>query len=118
MQFIKPNLILYFDFRNGRYFEPILNYLRTGQIIYEKSLNVQAILEEAKFFGIQEMIDSLQHLVECSSSRTEDNAPLTRQDVVRVLIQSSHLDELRFQVVSCSSLIAGSLKLFTFRASI
>lgn len=116
MQSVRPSLILNFNFRNGRYFEPILNYLRTGQIIYEKSLNVQAILEEAKFFGIQEMIDSLQHLVECSSSRTEDNAPLTRQDVVRVLIQSSHLDELRFQVVSLSLLIAENLELSNSRA--
>lgn len=85
-------------FRNGRYFEPILNYLRSGQILYEKNLNVHAILEEAKFFGIQEMIEKLQNIVEISCDRTDDNAPLTRQDVVRALIQTSFKNELRFQV--------------------
>lgn len=84
--------------RNGRYFEPILNFLRTGQLVYEQSLNVHGILEEAKFFGIQEMIDRLQNIADCSSNRTDDNAPLTRQDVVRALIQTSFKSELRFQV--------------------
>lgn len=86
-----------FDLRNGRYFEPILNYLRTGQILYEPNLNVCAILEEATFFGIQEMIDKLQQITEFSG-KNEDNAPLTRQDVVRALIQTSCKSELRFQV--------------------
>lgn len=84
--------------RNGRYFEPILNYLRTGQIIYEQNLNVNGILEEAKFYGIQEMIDRLQQLADSSSSISDDNAPLTRQDVIRALTQTSYKSELRFQV--------------------
>lgn len=76
----------------------ILNYLRTGQIIYEPSLNVTGILEEAKFFGIQEMIDGLQHLAEQSNSRNGDNCPLTRQDVIKAITQTSYKSELRFQV--------------------
>lgn len=44
------------------------------------------------------MIDRLQILVEFSDNRTDDNAPLTRQDVVRALIQTSFKNELRFQV--------------------
>jgi len=86
--------------RNGRYFEPILNYLRTGQIIYEPSLNVNGILEEAKFFGIQDMIDRLQHVADSSGSLSGDNSPLTRQDVIRALIQTSYKNELRFQGVN------------------
>lgn len=85
--------------RNGRYFEPILNYLRTGEIIYEPNLNVKGILEEAKFFGIQEMIDRLQLVAESSCMFSGDNSPLTRQDVIRALIQTSYKNELRFQVM-------------------
>lgn len=84
--------------RNGRYFEPILNFLRTGQLIYEPTLNIHGILEEAKFYGIQEMIDRLQQIADCSSNVTDDNAPLTRRDVVKALIQTSFKSELRFQV--------------------
>lgn len=86
------------DSRNGRYFEPILNFLRTGQIIYESSLNVNGILEEAKFFGVQEMIDRLQPVADSSGSLSGDNSPLTRQDVIRALTQTSYKNELRFQV--------------------
>lgn len=93
----KCKLADFFYLRNGRYFEPILNYLRTGQILYESNLNVQAILEEATFFGIQEMIDKLQHIAEFSG-KNEDSSPLSRRDVVKALIQTSCKSELRFQV--------------------
>lgn len=85
-------------FRNGRYFEPILNYLRTGQILYEQNLNVHAILEEAKFFGIQELIDGLQQIADTTCNKSDDTAPLTRQDVIRAITKTSFKSELRFQV--------------------
>lgn len=65
--------------------------------MYEKSLNIEGILEEARFFGVQEMIDKLGQLVECSTSGLKD-PPLTRQDVIRALIQTPYQSELRFQV--------------------
>lgn len=85
-------------FRNGRYFEPILNYLRTGQILYEQNLNVHAILEEAKFFGMEKMIVRLQHVADSENSISDDTAPLTRHDVIRAITQTSFKSELRFQV--------------------
>ncbi|CRL08188.1 CLUMA_CG020834, isoform A [Clunio marinus] len=86
--------------RNGRYFEAILNYLRTGELIYESNLNINGLLEEAKFFNIQEMIVRLQQLADRSNHGIDDNAPLTRQDVVRALTQTSYKCELRFQGVN------------------
>lgn len=89
--------------RNGRYFEPILNYLRTGQLIYDSYLNPEGILEEAKFFGISNLISQLQLIVDNQSEPSNpDSAPLTRQDVVRALIQTSFKSELRFQGVNMS----------------
>jgi BTB/POZ domain-containing protein KCTD9 len=84
--------------RNGRYFEPILNYFRTGEIIYESNLNPKGILEEAKFYGVQELIDKFQQIVDESTVISNDNTPLTRKDVVKALIQTSNKSELRFQV--------------------
>jgi BTB/POZ domain-containing protein KCTD9 len=60
-------------------------------------MNVKGILEEAKFFGIQEMIDKLQQIAS-TSDLCDDNGPLGRRDVVKALIQTSNKCELRFQV--------------------
>lgn len=62
-------------------------------------MNVHGILEEAKFYGIQEMVDRLQHIADFSSSVADDNAPLTRRDVIKALIRTSFQSELRFQVL-------------------
>eukprot|EP01125_Pyxidicula_operculata_P003195 TRINITY_DN135_c0_g1_i1.p1 TRINITY_DN135_c0_g1~~TRINITY_DN135_c0_g1_i1.p1 ORF type:complete len:110 (-),score=22.10 TRINITY_DN135_c0_g1_i1:62-391(-) len=45
--------------RDPNYFEPILNYLRTGKLIYNTNVPLQAITEEAKFY---ELID-LERLI-------------------------------------------------------
>ncbi|KAJ8985994.1 hypothetical protein NQ317_013878 [Molorchus minor] len=36
--------------RSPTYFEPILNYLRCGQLVYDHNVNPEGILEEARFF--------------------------------------------------------------------
>lgn len=86
-----------FTYRNGKYFEPILNYLRTGQLIYDKNLNPLGILEEAKFFGLDELIHQLQPIVARECDSYSNIEPLTRQEVIHALIQTSHNAELRFQ---------------------
>jgi len=43
----------YFIDRNGRYFEPILDYLRTGNWVQPECLDRRALLEEARFYGIE-----------------------------------------------------------------
>ncbi|KAF7287322.1 BTB/POZ domain-containing protein KCTD9 [Rhynchophorus ferrugineus] len=84
--------------RSPTYFEPILNYLRCGQLIYDKNINPEGILEEARFFGIESVIPILEQTVYVREPR--DNAPLTRRDVIDALIKSSKNFELRFQGVS------------------
>ena len=46
--------------RSGKYFAPILDYLRHGKLIIEPGISVTALLEEAKFYGITSIIDELQ----------------------------------------------------------
>lgn len=84
--------------RSSQYFEPILNFLRHGQLIREDGISLYGILEEAKFFGIDGLIPHLEHLI--SITHPIDEAPLTRRDVVTALIQTSNASVLRFQGIN------------------
>ena len=46
--------------RSPRYFEPILNYLRTGSLIIDPGLSPEGVLEEARYFGIDSIIPKLE----------------------------------------------------------
>lgn len=87
--------------RSPTYFEPILNYLRCGQLVYDKHVNPEGILEEAKFFGIESIIPELEHII-FQDKQTRDTLPLTRRDVIDALIKSPYTAELRFQGVNLS----------------
>lgn len=39
--------------RNGKYFEPILDFLRTGELVVERGLNMDMVLREADFYGVK-----------------------------------------------------------------
>lgn len=84
--------------RSAQYFEPILNFLRHGQLIREDGISLYGILEEAKFFGIDGLIPHLEHLI--SITHPIEEAPLTRRDVVTAIIQTSNVSVLRFQGIN------------------
>lgn len=85
--------------RSPTYFEPLLNYLRNGQLIFDNNVNPEGILEEARFFGIESLIPQLESLIQ-AGQRSRDNAPLTRRDVVNAIIVTPFTAELRFQGVN------------------
>ncbi|KAF5308709.1 hypothetical protein FQR65_LT06070 [Abscondita terminalis] len=87
--------------RSPTYFEPILNYLRSGQLIYDKNVNPEGILEEARFFGIESIIPILEQIVQAQKT-PRDELPLTRRDVIDALIKCPYSAELRFQGVNLS----------------
>lgn len=87
--------------RTPTYFEPILNYLRCGQLIYDKNVNPEGILEEARFFGIESIIPMLEQIMG-QTKISRDSLPLTRRDVIDALIKSPYTAELRFQGVNLS----------------
>ncbi|XP_017772657.1 PREDICTED: BTB/POZ domain-containing protein KCTD9 [Nicrophorus vespilloides] len=85
--------------RNPTYFEPILNFLRTGKLIYDHHVNPKGILEEAIFFGIDSIVPTLEQMIQ----RVEidrDDTPLTRRDVILSLTTCATKTELRFQGVN------------------
>ncbi|CAN8028639.1 unnamed protein product [Ixodes persulcatus] len=82
--------------RSPRHFEPLLNYLRHGQLVLDGGLSPQGVLEEAKFFGIESLVPVLEQIIQ-GERGPRDYSPLTRRDVVDALTTTSHLSELRFQ---------------------
>lgn len=97
--------------RSPHYFEPIINYLRHGQLIVDPNVSLEGVLEEAKFFGLECLVSQLESQI-MQANQPLDNVPLTRRDVIKALIQTSHLTELRFQGVN---LAGADLRKLDFR---
>lgn len=85
--------------RSPTYFEPILNYLRHGKLILDVGVNVQGVLEEAQFFGIETLVPQLESLADDEKLKKKQQ-PLTRAEVINVLVRTSPTTELRFQGVN------------------
>ena len=85
--------------RSPTYFEPILNYLRHGKLILDVGVNVQGVLEEAQFFGIETLVPQLESLADDEKLKKKQQ-PLTRAEVINALVRTSPTTELRFQGVN------------------
>eukprot|EP01103_Thecamoeba_quadrilineata_P017511 TRINITY_DN624_c0_g1_i1.p1 TRINITY_DN624_c0_g1~~TRINITY_DN624_c0_g1_i1.p1 ORF type:complete len:339 (+),score=56.53 TRINITY_DN624_c0_g1_i1:32-1018(+) len=62
-----------------KYFEPLLNYLRRGQIVVEDGLSIHGVLTEARHFGLQSMIEQLEDSIH--PGKRSDDAGLTWEDI-------------------------------------
>lgn len=91
--------------RSARYFEPILDYLRHGQLIRDDGCSLHGILEEARFYGIDSLLEPLRQAIaagDAAACAANGLAPLTRRDVVQAILQTPRDSELRFQGVDLS----------------
>ena len=92
--------------RSPEYFEPLLGYLRHGNLIIDKHLNPIGLLEEAKFYGFYSLIPELEatviqdQLLQNTIERSIGVTPLTRREVVKAIIHTSTETKLRFQGVN------------------
>ncbi|CAB4056478.1 KCTD9 [Lepeophtheirus salmonis] len=86
--------------RTPRYFEALLHYLRSGSLVLDPGVNPLGVYEEAKYFGVKEIISELESRVEESLCR--DTAPLSRREVIDAIISTSNIEKLRFQGVNIS----------------
>jgi BTB/POZ domain-containing protein KCTD9 len=74
--------------RSPEYFEPLLNYLRHGQLILDTNVNPRGVLEEAQFYGLKSVIDDLNELIQKDFSASEGDGlrPITRRYFVEKLM--------------------------------
>ena len=96
--------------RSPLYFEPILNYLRHGELVLDKNINAAGVLEEAKFFGIFDLIEPLEARVKDDQPPT-DASPITRRELVMRLMATPTGTELRCQGVNFSHIDLSKLDL-------
>uniref|UniRef100_A0AAR2KWE4 KHA domain-containing protein n=1 Tax=Pygocentrus nattereri TaxID=42514 RepID=A0AAR2KWE4_PYGNA len=87
--------------RSPEYFEPILNYLRHGQLIVNEGINLLGVLEEARFFGIERLAEQLEVAIK-NSHPPEDHSPISRKEFVRFLLATPTKSELRCQGLNFS----------------
>lgn len=87
--------------RSARYFEPIINYLRHGEFVCESHISLKGVLEEARFFGIYSLVSHLEEKLSEQEQLLSDR-PLTRMEVIKAIIQTSAITELRFQGINLS----------------
>ncbi|XP_012226047.2 BTB/POZ domain-containing protein KCTD9 isoform X1 [Linepithema humile] len=85
--------------RSPTYFEPLLNYLRHGEIILDSNVNTAGILAEAYFYGIEGAIRILTTMLEKEKLQREGLVSLTRKDVLKAIMSTPTNAELRFQGV-------------------
>ncbi|XP_011344288.2 BTB/POZ domain-containing protein KCTD9 isoform X2 [Ooceraea biroi] len=85
--------------RSPLYFEPLLNYLRHGEVILDSNVNVAGMLAEAHFYGIEGAIRILSAIVEKEELQKEGLKSLTRNDVLKAIMSTPTNAELRFQGV-------------------
>jgi len=85
--------------RSPTYFEPILNYLRSGELVVDKGVNPLGVLVEAKFYGIMSLVDQLETKIKEDEPASE-STPLTRCCLIKKLMSTPPEWELRCQGVN------------------
>ena len=58
--------------RTPKYFEPILNYLRTKELVIDPNVSMDGMLEEARCFGIQSLVDQIEKLKLAEEQKKSD----------------------------------------------
>jgi len=61
--------------RDPRYFAPLLNFLRHGEMVLDKNLNAEGVLKEAEFFQLEENIRQLKAMIENSKPIQKTKGP-------------------------------------------
>ena len=88
--------------RSPKYFEPLLDYLRTGRVILDPNINPEGVLEEAEYFELGGMVPILKELIRNGEKQEDEDLPVTRREIVKILASTECHRELRFQGLNLS----------------
>ena len=80
-------------------------------MILDPNINPEGVLEEAKYFGIQSVIPILEEVIYSSDKDKDQDLPLTRREVVKILASTECHRELRFQGLNLTGQIKSNLGL-------
>ena len=64
--------------RSPKYFEPLLNYLRTGKLIIDKNVSPLGVYEEAKYFGVESVLPLLEEMIDSQKVENQQDPILNR----------------------------------------
>ncbi|NXR15584.1 KCTD9 protein, partial [Semnornis frantzii] len=94
--------------RSPEYFEPILNYLRHGQLIVNDGINLlgryclaPVLFFQASYNSVLSLV-AFKHLFQQNSQPAEDHSPISRKEFVRFLLATPTKSELRCQGLNFS----------------
>ncbi|KAF7395552.1 hypothetical protein HZH68_009602 [Vespula germanica] len=88
--------------RSPIYFEPLLNFLRHNLMILDSNVNVNGVLAEAHYYGMENAICVLTKMANEKNSPADGLITLSRKHVVKAIMSTSPTSELRFQGVNFS----------------
>ncbi|KNC77490.1 hypothetical protein SARC_10053, partial [Sphaeroforma arctica JP610] len=77
--------------RSPKYFEPLLNFLRHGEMVLGEGLNPRGVLAEARFFGMNDACKILEQM--CKDCHVD--APMNRNSFMDKLMTLQPSDSLR-----------------------
>jgi len=105
--------------RSAQHFEPVLNYLRHGQLVLSGGASAAGVLEEARFFGVTSLITTLEERV-CLEKPPDDHTPITRRELALRLLNTPTNRELRCQGLNfeCADLSRLDLRYVNFKYAV
>jgi len=77
--------------RDPRYFIPLLNFLRHGELVLDSNLNAEGVLKEAEFFQLELTINQLKSIIE--QSKPEVKKPKGQGNMFLALHRAFYLTE-------------------------
>ena len=90
--------------RTPKYFEPILNYLRTKELVIDPNVSMDGVLGEARYFGIQSLVDQIEKLKLAEEQKKSDD-PYQHRLLDRIVDQTSLLDRISRKIDTFSNMV-------------
>ena len=94
--------------RTPKYFEPILNYLRTKELVIDPNVSMDGVLGEARYFGIQSIVDQIEKLKLAEEHKKSDERLLF--EVRRIRDVSLSLERISNKIDNFSGMVYRNIR--------